>query len=99
MVVLQTVVNGLGWDPPPSVGQFKLNTDGAFKPNLRSGVASGLIRDGNGDWIVGFQRRIGAASFSATVEIDVENCWALSYDLQLALKFNLLGAFLWRPIL
>lgn len=51
-------------------------------------MAGGLIRDGHGDWVVGFHREIVAASSSAMVK-----CWALGDGLSLALERNLQGIF------
>ncbi|KAI8525557.1 hypothetical protein RHMOL_Rhmol13G0239600 [Rhododendron molle] len=50
-------------------------------------MAGGLICDGHGDWFVGFQRKIKAASSSSTMV----QCWALSDGLKLALERNLQG--------
>ncbi|KAE9444748.1 hypothetical protein C3L33_23354, partial [Rhododendron williamsianum] len=49
-------------------------------------MAGDLIRDGHGDWVVGFQRKLEAASSSTMAE-----CWALRDGLQLALERNLQG--------
>ena len=41
---------------------MKLNTDGSSLGNPGLAAAGGLIRDGNGSWVVGFTRKIGVAS-------------------------------------
>ena len=49
------------WNPHP-MGWFKLNTDGAFKANSIMVFACGIIRDENGNWLVGFAFHIGPSS-------------------------------------
>lgn len=49
------------WEKPCS-GWFKLNTDGSSLGNPGLAGGGGLIRDENGDWVVGFARKIGIAS-------------------------------------
>ncbi|KAE9461864.1 hypothetical protein C3L33_06207, partial [Rhododendron williamsianum] len=49
-------------------------------------MAGGLICDGHGGWVVGFQIKIKAASSSTMVE-----CWALRGGPKLALERNLQG--------
>ena len=59
------------WEKPCSEW-LKLNTDGLSLGNPGLTGGGGLIRDDNGDWVVGFARKIGfASSFMAEL-------WALS---------------------
>ncbi|XP_028757805.1 uncharacterized protein LOC114716910 [Neltuma alba] len=46
----------LRWSPPPT-GVFRLDTDGSV--NLQQAACGGTIRDENGNWITGFQKRLG----------------------------------------
>lgn len=41
------------WQPPPN-GLFKLNTDGAYDKKSKTDGGGGLIRNHNGDWIIGY---------------------------------------------
>ncbi|KAE8711340.1 hypothetical protein F3Y22_tig00110295pilonHSYRG00009 [Hibiscus syriacus] len=49
------------WCPPPQ-GWYKLNTDGAQRPDSELATCGGLIRDAQGEWIVGFAKPIRACS-------------------------------------
>lgn len=60
-----------GWTPP-KVGWAEISTDGAVAMDRTTG-AGGTIRDVNGRCMVGFQRKSGHASVSAT------ELWALRY--------------------
>lgn len=69
------------WEKPCS-GWFKLNTDGSSLGNPGLAGGGGLIRDENGDWVVGFARKIGiASSFMAEL-------WALRDGLLLCLQIH-----------
>ncbi|KAH7849667.1 hypothetical protein Vadar_021159 [Vaccinium darrowii] len=62
----------------PSSSFFKLNTDGAFKKDLGQATGGGLIRDEEGNWIIGFHRHLRA---SQSLEAEF---WALRDGLLLA---------------
>ncbi|KAE8664333.1 hypothetical protein F3Y22_tig00112800pilonHSYRG00027 [Hibiscus syriacus] len=66
-----------GWIPP-CAGTFKPNTDGAFNPSSKAAGGGGLIRNNNGEWIVGYSRNIGHCS-GLQAEL-----WALLDGLHLA---------------
>ncbi|PSS34373.1 Ribonuclease H protein [Actinidia chinensis var. chinensis] len=51
----------VGWKPP-SMGIFKLNTDGASKGNPGKAGAGGLIRNHEGRWVAGFCHNIGTTN-------------------------------------
>ena len=44
------------------IGWVKLNTDGAVFGNLIKAGGGGVLRDNNGDWVVGFMRKLGSMS-------------------------------------
>ena len=70
------------WEVPER-GTLKLNTDGATSKVLGVARGGGLIRDNQGNWVVGFSRRIGVTnSFMAEV-------WALRDGLMLCNQMNL----------
>lgn len=48
----------VGWTPLEG-GWVKLNTDGAKKHVTKLASAGGLVRDGRGNWMVGFWIKIG----------------------------------------
>lgn len=50
--VPQRVMTPLKWIPPEP-NFYKLNTDGVHTPALHTDGIGGLIRNHNGDWIVG----------------------------------------------
>ena len=80
------------WRKPPK-GWAKLNTDGSALGNLGKARGGGLIRDHNGDWIIGFSRSLGSTnSFIAKL-------WALRDSLILARDLNLNIALLLRWML
>ncbi|KAE8675571.1 tir-nbs resistance protein [Hibiscus syriacus] len=49
------------WEPP-DLDWFKLNTDGAYRPDSRLAACGGVIRDHMGAWVVGFSKVIGMCS-------------------------------------
>ncbi|GLT45320.1 hypothetical protein SLA2020_191580 [Shorea laevis] len=65
------------WDPPPS-SWFKLNTDGSTIGNPGYAGCGGLIRDSQGQWVVGFMRNIGHTT-SLAAEL-----WAIRDGLSMA---------------
>lgn len=53
------------WEKPEQ-GWLKLNTDGSWNATLGKAEGRGLIRDGLGNWVVGFTRKMGSVnSFTA----------------------------------
>ncbi|XP_075671161.1 uncharacterized protein LOC142640761 [Castanea sativa] len=71
------------WEKPAS-GWVKLNTDGSALGNLGIAGCGGLVRDKDGNWVVGFARKIGnSSSFIAEI-------WALRDGLNVCLQKNLL---------
>ena len=72
----------ISWERPDR-GWFKLNTDGAASGPTNRASCGGLIRNDQGNWLMGFSRNIGQAnSFMA-------ECWALRDGLLLCLQQNL----------
>ncbi|KAK9274140.1 hypothetical protein L1049_018954 [Liquidambar formosana] len=65
------------WIPPPPLWA-KLNTDGSSLGNPGPAGAGELIRDHNGQWIVGFIQNVGRSTSMAA------ELWALRDGLQLA---------------
>ncbi|KAH0776460.1 hypothetical protein KY290_007871 [Solanum tuberosum] len=51
------------WSPPPT-GTFKLNTDGSFSKDRNKGGTGGVIRDHNGQWVMGFYHNITAQNYT-----------------------------------
>ena len=72
------------WWCKPANGWVKLNTDGSSLGNPGQAGGGGLIRDEDGNWIVGIARKIGSTT-SFLVEL-----WALRDGLNLCLSYNLL---------
>ena len=76
------VMKQIRWERPNS-GWVKLNTDGAASGSTNTTGCGGLIRNDQGNWLVGFSRNIGLAnSFMAET-------WALRDGLMLCLQLNL----------
>ena len=44
------------------MGWLKLNTDGAANGVMGLVGGGGVVRDENGNWVIGFSRRLGNAS-------------------------------------
>ncbi|KAE8657073.1 cysteine proteinase RD21a-like [Hibiscus syriacus] len=65
------------WRPAPA-GWFTLNTNGAVHHTSSLGSAGGLIRNKDGDWIIGFNK---AVSISSPLQAEL---WAILKGLQLA---------------
>ena len=55
------IVRQIKWEKP-DMGWVKLNTDGAADVAAGSAGGGGLIRDDQGNWIIGFTRKIGKTS-------------------------------------
>ncbi|GLT28325.1 hypothetical protein SLA2020_032670 [Shorea laevis] len=66
------------WDKPPS-NVIKLNTDGSAKGNPGISAAGGIFRDCQGNWKLGYARKIGWSN-SLAAEL-----WAIRDGLQLAI--------------
>ncbi|KAE8696037.1 hypothetical protein F3Y22_tig00110677pilonHSYRG00012 [Hibiscus syriacus] len=83
---------------PPIAGTFKLNTVGAVDPRTMDAMG-GVLRDSNGQWVIGFHRNIGRCSiFHAEL-------WALLDGLTLAwdqgmrdMRWNSITRMLWRRL-
>ena len=71
------------WWEKPNIGWKKLNMDGASSGNL--GLAEGgvVIRDEEGNWVIGYVRKIGSTN-SFLVEL-----WALRDALFLCLQAHI----------
>lgn len=54
-------MKSIRWENPCN-GWIKINTDGSSLGNPGMAGGGGLIKDENGDWVVGFARKIGTAS-------------------------------------
>ena len=52
------------WEKPAS-NWSKLNSDGSFVHNIGIASGGGLIRNSDGDWIMGYARNIGSTSSEA----------------------------------
>uniref|UniRef100_A0A2N9H9G6 RNase H type-1 domain-containing protein n=1 Tax=Fagus sylvatica TaxID=28930 RepID=A0A2N9H9G6_FAGSY len=68
----------------PSLGWFKLNTDGSSLGNLGLAGGGGVIRDHVGDWVGGFSRAIGVTT---SVQAELR---ALKDGLNLAIDLGIL---------
>ena len=51
----------VGWDCPPQ-GWYKFNTDRAMKVGCQAAVAGRILRNDQGEWIVGFAINLGSCS-------------------------------------
>lgn len=72
----------LSWTPLP-LNWIKINTDGSIMGNLGPAGCGGLLRDSQGQWIIGFIRNIGDTTALA-VEL-----WAIRHGLSIAINFQL----------
>lgn len=73
----------LNWKPPPQ-GDFKLNTNGSCLVNPGIGGTGGVIRNSNGNWVVGFHK-----GYASTTNNHME-LLALLEGLKLAEQHNLI---------
>ena len=71
------------WWERPKQGWKKLNTDGTCMGLHGLAGCGGLVRNGNGHWVVSFSKRIGVTS-SFAVEL-----WGLREGLQLCCNLNI----------
>ncbi|XVF03450.1 hypothetical protein REPUB_Repub04eG0262600 [Reevesia pubescens] len=67
----------ISWEPPPE-GGMKINTDGSSIGNPGPAGAGGLIRDYNGNFLIGFSRKLGITT-SMGAEL-----WAIRDALKIA---------------
>ena len=59
------VIKRIRWEKP-EVGWFRLNSDGSALGNPGPAGSGGLIRNGEGEWVCGYARKIGTiTSFAA----------------------------------
>ena len=59
------VIKWIRWEKP-EVGWFRLNSDGSALGNPGPARSGGLIRNGEGEWVCGYARKIGTTtSFAA----------------------------------
>ena len=67
-IIPDQVVKRIRWEKP-EVGQFRLNSDGSSLGNLGLAGSGGLIRNGDGDWVCGYAKKIGiTTSFVAELQ-------------------------------
>ena len=79
---IQKISRRLRWERPPT-GWKKLNTDGSYLGGLDRAGCGGLVRDEQGEWVVGFTRHIGSTnSFIAEL-------WGLREGLLLCCNLNI----------
>ncbi|KAL0000416.1 hypothetical protein SO802_014197 [Lithocarpus litseifolius] len=80
-VATNWIVKHIRWERPTS-GWVKLNTDGSSLGNPGMAGSGGVIRDEEGNWLVGFARNIGiTTSFQAEL-------WGLRDGLTLCVEHN-----------
>ena len=72
------------WEKPAS-NWSKLNSDGSFVHNIGISGGGGLIRNSDGDWIMGFARNIGSTSSEAA------ELWVLRDGLTLCHQLKLMA--------
>uniref|UniRef100_A0A2N9IB19 Uncharacterized protein n=1 Tax=Fagus sylvatica TaxID=28930 RepID=A0A2N9IB19_FAGSY len=84
LVSRSPILMPIRWEKP-SPGWVKLNTDGSSLVNLGIAGSGGLIRNSDGDWIMGFVRNIGTTG-SVAAEL-----WALRDGLSLCVQLRLLA--------
>ena len=81
-LMIRRCVKRIKWDKPP-VGWMKLNTDGSVCGSVGVAGCGGVIRDDCGNWILGFNRRIGITnSFCAEL-------WGLREGLIMCCNLNI----------
>ena len=51
----------IGWDCPPQ-GWYKFNTDGAMKAGCQATSAGRILRNNQGQWIVGYAINLSSCS-------------------------------------
>lgn len=55
------ILKSIRWEKPRN-GWLTLNTDGLVAGNSGTAGGGGLIKDGNGEWVTGFARKIETAT-------------------------------------
>ena len=60
-VAKRMILKSIRWEKP-NEGWLTLNTDGSATGSDGLAGGGGLIRDGNGTWLIRFARRIGTAT-------------------------------------
>ena len=81
-VTKKWVLRRTQWEKPDT-GWMKLNTDGASSGSFGLAEGGGVIRDEEGNWVIGYARRIGSAN-SFLVKL-----WALQDGLFLCLQAHI----------
>ena len=81
LVTKRMIVKNTRWEKPRA-RWLTLNCDGSAVSTVGSAGGDGLVKDENGEWVMGFARRIGNAS-NYLVEL-----WALRDGLQLCLQIH-----------
>jgi len=81
LITKRLVLKSICWEKPRE-GWLTLNVDGLAAGASGKAGGGGLIRDGNGEWVIGFARKIGTTtSFMAEL-------WALRDGLLLCLQIQ-----------
>ena len=81
-IIPEHVVKRTRWEKP-EVGWFRLNSDGSLSGNPGPAGSGGLIRNGEGDWVYGYARKIGITTSFA------EELWGLRDGLLQFLNLHL----------
>ncbi|GLT35133.1 hypothetical protein SLA2020_096110 [Shorea laevis] len=72
----------ISWEPPPT-GWIKLNTNGSVISNPGTTSCGGLFWDSQGQWVVGFTRRIGYTTALAA------ELWVIRDGLMIAVQHHI----------
>lgn len=70
----------VGWIPP-TFNYIKINVDGSSSTG-GSAAIGGIIRDTNGEWILGFNKHLGGGNAL------LAEMWSIHYGLEIAWKFG-----------
>ena len=79
---IRRVSRRIRWEKPP-IGWKKLNTDGSVIGCMERAGCGGVVRDDNGNWVVGFTRHVRATNSFAT------ELWGLRDGLLLCSSLNI----------
>ncbi|KAG6400396.1 hypothetical protein SASPL_137226 [Salvia splendens] len=82
LTVKNRVTKLIQWFAPAS-GCWKLNTDGAVKHSTKEASVGGVIRNSNGEWFLGYARRLGECS------VLIAKLWAIYDCFKFAWEYNL----------